>query len=333
MPISLRTTAASLAAAALFAAAPAVLHAQLSAVDGGPLQVSEAIRQAHMAHVSPHIAVLTPESRTATFTLTNRGKIPITATLALQYGYTAWPDVDTALYSPRWKDGRAHDTVIANPEPKDRYAGQWITGFPGSVTLAPNQSQRITLRIDPPAGLPDGEYYARLVTVVAPPSPKKPGKPKDEKAIYRLPITGVGIQTLRDSARIYFRKGHLKMGVRLYAGKAVLDPKRAEGVAAVHNDDLWTMFKYESTGNTEVQGAMEALYILDDGSEIPLTVNPGNVMTLHGSGTMRWFAQSTPLRAGHHKFVVRFKPYQDEFPTQYHLPMEPAELVIPFEVH
>jgi hypothetical protein len=321
--------------ATLCAIAPGTLTAQLSGTsEGAPLGVSEEIRQAHMVHVSPHVLVFTPNSKTATIELSNQGKTPVSASVVVELGYTVWANPDTALFTTHAKEPRAHDTVVVNPRPQDRYAGRWLSGYPTSVTLAPREKKRVTLRINPPAGLPDGEYYARLVTIVAPPT-KKPAdsKAKDVRTVYKLPVTGVGIQTLRDSVRIFYRTGKVMMGLRLFNGKAELDPKKASGVSTTHREDVWTMFNFENTGNAQVQGAMSVVCRLPSGEEFPLTVDPGNIISVYGKGTMRWYAQLGPLPRGRYSIIVKIGPYQNEFPVDQRIPMTPAEISMPFEVH
>lgn len=341
MKIRLQTAAGAVAAlilgGALQATPLATLTAQISGgIDNSPLQVSEEVRRTHMVHVSPHVLVFSPNSKTASIELSNEGTVPTTASVIVELGYTAWPSIDTAnLYTKDAKAGRARDTVIANPGPKDRYAGAWLSGYPTTVTLKPKEKKRVTLRINPPAGLPDGEYYARLVTIVSPPSPKPSdnSKTKDVRTVYKLPVTGNGIQNLRDSVRIFYRTGKVSMGLRLFGGKAELNPDKANAVKGSHVDDVWTMFSFENTGNAQVEGAMVVFYKSESGGEIPLTVEPGNVMSVYGKGTMRWYAQSTPLQPGRYSIVIKFNPYQDDFPENQRIQMTPAEISIPFEVH
>lgn len=298
--------------------------------------------QLHMVHVTPHLLVFDAHTRTATVTFSNEGNLPVEADVLLQYGVTRWRYQDTALFSPPnhapdWILD-AYDTVIVKPGPQDPYAGTWLAGVPAHFRLEPHQHKVVTLRMTPPPRLPTGEYYVRLVTL-SHPGPRKGAKSLDTKLRQVVPVKGQGPPPPRDSVRIYYRQGPQRMGVQIALAHAAIDTTRAaEDYAEAHNlgrNPLRTMIKLHLTGPTHFEGYLDSYYLLPNGQRISLTWKGAVadlVFSVSNDVVMRWLSQTDMLSPGHYTHVVRLIPYMADFPPIWRVPMDTAQVAIPFDV-
>lgn len=102
--------------------------------------------------VAPHAVYLDHRTRSGSITLYNPGADPAEVSVSFLYGY---PVTDSAgnftLFEP--------DSV----SPAMPAAHTWIEAFPRRMVIAPLQRQMVRLLARPPAGLADGEYWARVM--------------------------------------------------------------------------------------------------------------------------------------------------------------------------
>ncbi|HXC25223.1 MAG TPA: hypothetical protein VNU46_04850 [Gemmatimonadaceae bacterium] len=313
----------------LFTASPT--HAQTSGTDS-PTHLPEAIRQEHMVHVSPHLIVFDPTTKSATLEFSNIGSTQTDAEVAVQFGFTAWQNRDTALFTPNWSRERAHDTVIVNPTAKDRYLGAWLSGVPSHILLKPHETKRITLRIAPPSDLPNGEYFARIVTIVRPVFKNRGGEPQDTRTIYRLPVVGQGPPPIRDSVRVFYRQGPQTMGLKVIQAEAEIDTSRAAEAAGVGPNPLRILLHVHLTGTTHFEGYIGVYYISEDGMVTQLTARDGAAFAIHTDGVMRWSGETDGLAPGHYVAIIQFTESQDDFPPSQRIPMDPVKVEIPFDL-
>jgi len=125
--LSLRTAAL----AAAFSALPAVIEA---------------------IYVAPTAVFIDDRTRSAQITIGNAGDQPEEATIELKFGF---PDVDSA--------GTPYVRFVEDPGPEFPSAAEWVRVFPQRVRLEPRTQQTVRILASPPANLPDGEYWTRLI--------------------------------------------------------------------------------------------------------------------------------------------------------------------------
>lgn len=294
------------------------------------LEVPEAVREAHTAHLSPHLIVLDPKTTSATLTVSNSGDAPIDADVRIEFGYTAWQNKDTVLFSSAWQAEGPHDTIIAQPGRHDHDAGPWISGVPAHLTLKAHETRRLTVRIAPPNGLPNGEYYARIVTVSGPRrQSSKAGQ--DVKTTYALPVHAQGPPPLRDSVRVFYRQGPQSMGVAFPMAKAAID---ASGSAPARDgqNPLRYLVRVHLTGTAHFEGYKSNYYITQTGERLYVTDPNGHAFTIHSDAIIRNFVETDMLGPGHYTFVFRLIPRQDEFPPSQRVPMDTAEVSMPLDI-
>jgi P pilus assembly chaperone PapD len=101
--------------------------------------------------IAPHAVFIQHGERSGSVMLVNPGTDPVEVTVDVFYGYTVTDST-----------GQLTLREIAHPDSADPSAAAWIQAFPRRLTVPPQGQQTVRLLATPPAGLPDGEYWARL---------------------------------------------------------------------------------------------------------------------------------------------------------------------------
>jgi hypothetical protein len=155
--------------------------------------------------VAPHAVYINHRARSGSVLLYNPGTEPVEVTVSTFFGY---PITDSA--------GAIALRTVEMPDSTLPSAVGWMQAFPRRLTVAPLERQTVRLLARPPAGLPDGEYWLRLMIAA------KAGQ---------VPITGLvdttGIQVgltlqVRTVIGVAYRKGAVSTGVALSNVRAQL---------------------------------------------------------------------------------------------------------------
>jgi hypothetical protein len=102
--------------------------------------------------VAPHAVYIDHARRTSSLTLYNPNAEPAEVTIATAFGY---PTTDSlGHFVLRTRD---------HPDSTLPSAAGWIQAYPRRLLIAPLERQTVRLLATPPPGLPDGEYWARLI--------------------------------------------------------------------------------------------------------------------------------------------------------------------------
>lgn len=102
--------------------------------------------------IAPHAVYIDGRVRSGSVLLYNPNTEPAEISVSLFFGY---PVTDSL--------GRIVLRTVEPPDSTLPSAAGWIQAFPRRLTVAPLERQTIRLLATPPPGLPDGEYWARLV--------------------------------------------------------------------------------------------------------------------------------------------------------------------------
>jgi P pilus assembly chaperone PapD len=102
--------------------------------------------------VAPTVVFLSDKSRTGRLTIQNPSNLPKDVTISFSFGLPASDSVGDIYLT-------LQDSNVTDP----RSALEWVKAFPRKVVLPPNGSQVVRVVANPPAGLADGEYWARIV--------------------------------------------------------------------------------------------------------------------------------------------------------------------------
>lgn len=164
-------------------------------------------------------------ARGGSLELYNPGADPAEVEISLEFGY---PVTDST--------GRV-TLFMANADTARASAARWIEAFPRRLTLAPQQRQTVRLLAKPPAGLPDGEYWARIVVAT-----------KGARVRLDSAQDGGGIEVgltlnVRTVVALLYRQGKVATGVDVRDTRAWVD-----------HDSLLVRTRFERHGNAAFIG-------------------------------------------------------------------------------
>ncbi|MGH7658259.1 MAG: hypothetical protein ACREL6_08485, partial [Gemmatimonadales bacterium] len=190
--------------------------------------------------VAPHAVIIQHSTRSGAITLYNPNTGPAEVEISTLFGY---PVTDSA--------GQYRLEVVAEPDSTMPSAAGWLQAFPRRTRLAPLQRQTVRILGRPPAGLPDGEYWARLVISAR----------GGQVPIANAPDSGdikVGLTLeVRTIIPVQYRKGRPTTGVALGA----ISTSR-EG------DSLRVRIPMTRVGNAAYIGTLRAALIDSAGREV-----------------------------------------------------------------
>lgn len=208
---------------------------------GAAALVMAGAETAEAVAVSPTALYIDSRTRTGVLTLYNPGNLPEEITIDFAFGY---PQTDSA--------GNLAVAVTREPAPGEPSAMEWMRAFPRRLILQPGQRQVVRVMVEPPAGIPDGEYWARILVT------SRGGQAPIEETQGDLRLQ-LNVETTLVMAANY-RKGPVSTGVQVAGSRAWSTP---EGV--------YLELDLERTGNAAFLGRMRA-DLLDAGGQVVGTV-------------------------------------------------------------
>jgi len=189
--------------------------------------------------VAPHAIYLDHRTRSASITLYNPGADPAEVAISSFFGYPVTDSLGHfALFTP--------DSVAASMPA----ATDWIEAFPRRVTIPPLQRQTIRLLARPPQGLPDGEYWSRIMI-----SAKGGAVPVSGADSSGIEI-GLTLE-VRTIIPLIYRKGPLQTGIRL-------TDLRAE----TQDDSVQVHLRLERQGGAAFIGTVRAALVDQSGKTV-----------------------------------------------------------------
>jgi len=194
------------------------------ALAGAALALSPVFLEAIL--VAPHAVFMDHRSRTGQVFLVNTGDSPEEVSIELKYGYPATDSTGTVFIR-----------LIDQPDSTEPSAAAWIKAYPRRAVLAPGQRQVVRLLATPPAGLPDGEYWSRIIATSRGSKVAVVGGDSTVSA-------GLSLE-LRTIISLSYRKGAVHTGV------TVTDLR-----AAREGDSLVVWFGAERQGNAAFLGTL-----------------------------------------------------------------------------
>jgi hypothetical protein len=176
--------------------------------------------------VAPHAVFIDHRVRAGSLTLYNPGDEAAEIAVSTFFGY---PVTDsTGEYVLR---------TVDTPDSTQPSAAGWIEAFPKRMMLGPKERQTVRLLARPPAGLPDGEYWARVVIAAKGGTLPVSGAP-DTAGIH------VGLKLeVRTVIPLQYRKGPMSTMVRM-----------SEVAVRPEGDSLAVRMHLERSGNAAFLG-------------------------------------------------------------------------------
>ncbi len=251
--------------------------------------------------VAPHAVFIDHATRSGSITLYNPGEDPVEVTVSFGFGY---PTTDSA--------GSMSVEVSDSAPAGQPAATAWLQAFPRRVTIGQQERQTIRILASPPAGLADGEYWARLIVSAKGGKVPVAGTP-DSGAI----TVGLTLE-VRTVIAVVYRKGALSTGVALaapvatYANDtvAVRIPMTRTGTAAYVGTARVRVVDAKGALKGEDERALGVYYTLDPRVDIPVG----------------------PLAPGTYKVVVTLSTDRGDLPPKAVLPALPARDSVEFTV-
>lgn len=179
--------------------------------------------------VTPAALYITNRTRSGSLTLINADRVTKEVEIGFAFGY---PQLDSGgrLVVPLL-------TVAPDSEPS---AMAWLSAFPRRVRLEPGQRQVVRVMAQPPAGLPQGEYWARVLVRSREAQQRVEVQPEDSVRLR------VGLETVLATA-VSYRNGPVTTGLDVASGRASF----ADSVVKFSLD-------LKRTGNAAYLGNMKA---------------------------------------------------------------------------
>jgi hypothetical protein len=233
--------------------------------------------------VAPHAVIIDHRTRSGSLTLYNPGDQPVEITLSSFFGY---PVSDST--------GGFELRTIEQPDPQYPSAAKWIEAFPKRMLLGPKQRQTVRLLARPPAGLADGEYWARLVVSA------KGGT---------VPVQGVADSTI---IPLQYRKGRVTTGVRT-----------SSLAASVEKDSLAVRLRLDRTGNAAFLGTLRGALVDSTGRVVTTVTSP---LAVYYDMEPRVTAPlpAAGLPAGRYRLKIDVAAQREDIPPELVLSTPPA---------
>ncbi len=145
--------------------------------------------------VSPLVLFLGPRSPSSAVVLYNDNPLPEEVTISTAFGY---PVSDST--------GKVRVELSDTAPTGEPAATPWIRTFPRRLILEPGQRQVVRVIAAPPANLPEGEYWARVLVSAS------GGRPPVEQEVRSDVKVAISLKTVFAAAVLY-RKGTVRTGV------------------------------------------------------------------------------------------------------------------------
>ena len=188
--------------------------------------------------IAPNAVVIDGRIGTGAVTLVNSGDRAAEISISSLFGF---PATDSA--------GRMRLETFATVDDTMPSASAWLRAFPERFVLAPGARRTVRLLVTPPAGIPDREYWARLV--VSSRAAARDARPSgadtvatDANADMRV---GLALE-VRSILGVFYRRGVLATGVRLDSARAF-----------VEGDSIVTRVRMTRTGNAAFVGTLRGV--------------------------------------------------------------------------
>jgi hypothetical protein len=243
--------------------------------------------------IAPHAIYMDHRTRSGQITLYNPGNEAVEVSISTFFGY---PITDSA--------GDFQLRTVDQPDSTQPSAAQWLQAFPRRMSLGPQERQTVRLLGRPPASLPDGEYWARLVVAA------KGGA---------VPVSGIGDTTtiqvgltleVHTVLPVLYRKGKPSTGI-------VLSNLRAR----IIGDSLEVRAHLLRQGNAAFIGTIEGALIDSKGKAVSTFKSP---QAVYYDTDPRLTAPLTGLPSGQYRLRFEVSSEREDVPAEVILPILPV---------
>ena len=247
--------------------------------------------------VDPHMVVLTASRPAGEITVLNPHATRAEFTVDLRFGFATTDST-----------GKLH--VELSDGPDSASAAGWIVPYPQRFKLRAGGTRTVRLLAQPPAGLSDGEYWARI-TVHARDDPSAPFVDTNNVSAARVHISMETATVLP----IFFRQGVVSTGV-------TIGSVRAEA----GQDTIDVRATLTRTGNGAFIGVAHILVRDSTGHTV---ANTDRQLAVYRSMQPRWSIAIPPgSRADGYSVSIRLSTDRQDVPKNLVLQARPVETVV-----
>lgn len=242
--------------------------------------------------VAPTAVYLEHTTRSGTVTLYNPGDTPEEVTVEALFGY---PTTD--------ENGRLH-LHVEDDSSDPRSAAGWLRAYPQRVVVPPGERQIIRLLGEPPADLPDGEYWARLAFTAQGETLRIDDRGRESDVNVGLDMR------IRTIIAANYRKGTVTTGLEVHD----LDPRIDDGRLVLRP-------RLERQGSAAYVSAM-TLSLIDTAGEIVREWQEQVAVYREYHRLLDYDVSDLP--AGDYRLRAHFTTNRDDVPEAFRLPTEPV---------
>ena len=166
---------------------------------------------AHAVTVWPTTVFIDSRTRTATLTLSNTGLRPEEIEIDFSFGVPIADELGSVRVVFLDSAGLGQRSIV-----------DYVRAFPRRMRLEPGQTQIVRLLVQPPEGLPDGEYWGRVMVASVggqPPIQQQQGNVTMEITVRTVIAVG-----------LYYRQGQTETSLAVDSARAA----RGEGIAQLY---------------------------------------------------------------------------------------------------
>ncbi len=189
--------------------------------------------------IYPHALFMDDQSRSTVLYVQNSGEWPTEIEILLRFGYPASDSL-----------GGVHMELIETPGPGAPSAADWVRALPRRLLVQPGERQAVRLLARPPAELPAGEYWSRVIVT------SRDGRPLQTGGADGKIRVGLTLET-RTIISLSYRRAQVFTGVKLKGFRA-----------AIEDGKVTTQIELQRLGNAAFLGRL-ALDLVDErGAEV-----------------------------------------------------------------
>ncbi|MHB1328359.1 MAG: fimbrial biogenesis chaperone [Gemmatimonadales bacterium] len=246
--------------------------------------------------IAPQAVVVDRGQRAGTFTVVNIGEDRVEVDLSTLYGVPVTDSVGNLLLDTK--------SPLTDSTPS---AAQWIEMFPRRFALEPGARRTVRLLVRPPEGIPDREYWARLVVASR-------AVPRAMPVVAAEAVNVAITLEVRSVFPFLFRKGNVTTALEL-----------GEPTAVRSTDSITVRVPMTRRGNAAWVGTLRATVEDQSGrvvreAELPL----GVYHTLHPRLAM----SAAELADGDYRVRIEAIGRRSDLPASFVLPTAPVRRVV-----
>lgn len=196
--------------------------------------------------VAPTAIFIDPRTGGASVELYSSGNDPVEVSISMVFGYPASDSL-----------GRVSLHMEPTPDVTAPSAAPWVEAFPRRLILRSHERRTIRLLARPPASLPAGEYWSRLIVDA-----------KGGRVALQPPASNSAIQVgldleVRTIVALFYRRGEVRTGLTM-----------TEPRARLASDSLEVCARFTREGNAAFLGTLHATLSDTGGARIAEAAMP-----------------------------------------------------------